>query len=127
MTTNIQSILNYPQFQSLTTSIKLPIKTAYKISRLSNAIDQEITFYQVKFREIVEEYCQRDENGNYVPTADGQGFQIISGKEAECNQAMIDLQSLEVELPDITFVIDEFDGMELTVNDLSGIMPFIVD
>ena len=127
MTTNIQSILNYPQFQVITTSIKLPIKTAYKISRLSKAIDQEITFYQTKFREIVEEYCQKDENGNYVPTVDGQGFQIISGKEAECNQAMIDLHSLEVELPDITFAIDEFDGMELTVNDLSGIMPFIVD
>ena len=127
MTTSIQSILNYPQFQSLTTSIKLPIKTAYKISRLSNAIDQEIAFYQTKFREIVEEHCQKDESGNYVPTADGRGFQIIPGKEAECNQAMIDLHSLEIELPDITFSIDEFDGMELTVNDLSGIMPFIVD
>lgn len=127
MTTNIQSILNYPQFQSLTTSIKLPIKTVYKISRLSKAIDQEIAFYQAKFREIAEEYCQKDENGNYVFTADGQSLQIISGKEEECNQAMIDLYSLEVELPDITFVIDEFDGMELTVNDLNGIMPFIID
>lgn len=127
MKLQIQSILNFSQFFPHTTQTKLPIKTAYKISRLATAIEQEVSFYQTKFREIVEEYCLRDENGNFVPTADGQGFKIVEGKEAECNQAMFELHTLEVELPDITFDIDEFDGLELTISDLNGIMPFIKD
>ena len=127
MKLQLQTILNFSQFYPHTATVKLPIKTAYKISRLSKAIEDEVTFYQTKFREILSVYCQVDENGNYVPTADGQGFKIIEGKEAECNQAMIDLHQLEIELPDITFAIDEFDGMELTLKELDGIMPFIVD
>jgi hypothetical protein len=127
MKTQLQTILNFSQFYSLTTSQKLPIKVAYKLSRLATAIESEVTFYQTKFREILNEYCLVDDNGNYVPTDDGQGFKIQPGKEIECNQAMADLHSLEIELPDITFNIDEFDGLELRIQDLNGIMPFIVD
>ena len=127
MKTQLQTILNFSQFYSLTTSYKLPIKVAYKLSRLAAAIENEVTFYQTKFREILNEYCLVDDNGNYVPTDDGQGFKIQPGKETECNQAMADLHNLEIELPDITFSIDEFDGLELRIQDLNGIMPFIVD
>ena len=127
MKTQLQTILNFSQFYSLTTSHKLPIKVAYKLSRLATAIESEVTFYQIKFREILNEYCLVDDNGNYVPTEDCQGFKIQPGKEIECNQAMADLHNLEIELPDITFNIDEFDGLELRIQDLNGIMPFIVD
>lgn len=127
MKTQLQTILNFSQFYSLTTSHKLPIKVAYKLSRLATAIESEVTFYQTKLREILNEYCLVDDNGNYVLTDDGQGFKIQLEKEIECNQAMADLHNLEIELPDITFNIDEFDGMELRIQDLNGIMPFIVD
>jgi hypothetical protein len=127
MNTTIQTILDFSQFYPHTVNAKLPIKTAYKLSRLATAIESEVTFYQTKFREILNEYCLVDDNGNYVPTDDRQGFKIQPGKEIECNQAMADLHSLEIELPDITFSIDEFDGLELRIQDLNGIMPFIVD
>lgn len=127
MKLQLQTILNFSQFYSLTTSRSLPIKTAYKLSKLSAAVENEITFYQTKFREILNEYCLIDDNGNYVPTDDGQGFKIQPGKEIECNQAMADLHNLEIELPNIAFNIDEFDGLELRIQDLNGIMPFIVD
>jgi hypothetical protein len=127
MKTQLQTILNFPQFYSLTASTKIPIKTAYKLSRLADAIEKEINFYRTKFREILSEYCLVDEDGNYAVTDDGTGYKIQPGKEVECNQAMEDLHALEIELPDITFTIDEFDGMELRIQDLNGIMPFIVD
>ena len=127
MKLQLQKILNFSQFYSLTTSRSLPIKTAYKLSKLATAVETEVTFYQTKLREILNEYCLVDDNGNYVLTDDGQGFKIQPGKEVECNQAMADLHSLEIELPNITFSIDEFDGLELRIQDLNGIMPFIVD
>lgn len=127
MKLTLQSILNYPQFYPLVSNAKLPIKTAYKLSRLNDAISKEITFYQTQLREIVEEYCTKDEEGKYVPTEDGRGFRITVGKETECNTRMLELHQLEVELPDITFTIDEFDGVELRVQDLTGIMPFVTE
>ena len=127
MKTQLQTILNFPQFYSLTSATKIPIKTAYKLSRLADAIEKEVNFYRTKFREILDEYCLLDDNGNYATTDDGTGYKIQPGKEAECNQAMEDLHALEIELPDITFSIDDFDGMELRIQDLNGIMPFIVD
>jgi hypothetical protein len=127
MKTQLQTILNFPQFYSLTASTKIPIKTAYKLSRLADEIEKEINFYRTKFRETLSEYCLVDEDGNYAVTDDGTGYKIQPGKEVECNQAMEDLHALEIELPDITFTIDEFDGMELRIQDLNGIMPFIVD
>lgn len=127
MTTQLYTILNFPQFYTNTSSIRLPIKTAYKLSRLQSAISTEIEFYQNKFREIVTEYCETDENGNFVSTENGQGFQLRPGTEAECNAAVNDLHSLEITLPDITFSIEEFEGMELSVQDMEGIMPFIAD
>lgn len=127
MTTQLQSILNFSQFYSNANSIRLPIKTAYKLSRLSAAIETEIGFYQAKFREIIAEYCLTDEAGNYIPTKDGQGFQLRPGSEEACTQAMNELHSLEITLPNISFSIDEFEGMELTVQDMSGILPFITE
>lgn len=127
MTTQLQSILNFSQFYSNANSIRLPIKTAYKLSRLSAAIETEIDFYQTKFREIVAEYCLTDEAGNYIPTKDGQGFQLRPGSEEACAQAMKELRSLEITLPNISFSIEDFEGMELSVQDMEGIMPFIAD
>jgi hypothetical protein len=37
-------------------NIKLPLKTTYKFARLMKRTEEEIIFYQEKFREIVEEY-----------------------------------------------------------------------
>lgn len=127
MNTTIQTILDFSQFYLHTVNAKLPIKTAYKLSRLAKAADTEMDFYRTKFNEILAEFCQTDDNGKYVYTEDGQGYKILEGREYECNQAMTDLHELEIELPDITFTIEEFDGIELTINELDGIMPFIVD
>ena len=60
--------------------IKLPLKTTYKFTRLMKRAEEELGFYQEKFREIVEEYGVR-ENGQYKLTSDGQSIAIIPGKE----------------------------------------------
>ena len=44
-------------------------------------------------------------------------------KEAE--QKTIELQELEIELPKITFTLSEFENIELSPEDISGIIDFI--
>ena len=117
------------ELQSLYTSIaniKLPLKTTYKFTRLMKRAEEEISFYQEKFREIVEEYGVK-ENGEYKLTPDGQSIVIIAGKEVECNQKLAELRNLEVMIEGITFSIDELEGIDVSIQELSCLMPLIED
>ena len=84
--------------------IKMSIKTAYKLSKLSNLLDNEIAFYQEQYKKIIDLYAERDENGNYKFIDENQqNIKIQSDKVKEASSAFEELQNLEVELPDIYF------------------------
>lgn len=127
MQLQMQQILGFPTFYSLVKGSKMPMKTAYKLSRLGAAIDIELNFYREKLHSIINEFGRLDENGNPIPTDDGQGVKLRPGTETQCFAAMKELQEIEVNLPDITFTIDEFDGVELTVEELNNALPFFAD
>ena len=107
-------------------NIKLPLKTTYKFTRLMKRAEEEINFYQEKFHEIVEEYGVK-ENGEYKLTPDGQSIVIIAGKEAECNTRLSELRNLEVQIDNIKFSIEELEGIEVSVSELSCLMSLIED
>ena len=75
-------ILELQNLYASIANIKLSLKTTYKFTRLMKRAEEEISFYQEKFREIVEEYGVK-ENGEYKLTPDGQSIVIIPGKEVE--------------------------------------------
>ena len=82
--------------------------------------------YQKKFREIVEEYGVK-ENGQYKMSPDGQSIIIIPGKEEECNEKLAELRNLEVDIKDIKFSIDELEGIDVSIAELSCLMSLIED
>ena len=117
------------ELQKLYASIgntKLPLKTTYKFTRLMKRAEEELAFYQEKFREIVEEFGVK-ENGEYKLTEDGQSIVIIPGKEAECNKRLIELRNLDVQIDGIKFTIKELEGIDISVAELSCIMSLIED
>ena len=105
---------------------KLPLKTTYKFTRLMKRAEEEITFYQEKFREIVEEYGVK-ENGEYKLTPDGQSIAIIPGKEVECNTKLAELRNLDVQIDGIKFSIEELEGIDVSISELSCLMSLIED
>lgn len=125
MTTKIQQILNFSSFYSIASIHSLPIKTAYKLSRLSKAIAQEIEFYQTELNKIVTKYSLKDEQGNPVLTEDKKGFKVDPESQHQCANELDELSNLDVDLPDIKFNIEEFDSISLTQEEIIGIMPFI--
>lgn len=106
---------------------KLPLKTTYKFTRLMKRAEEEIAFYQSKFREIIEEFGEKDENGEYKLTSDGNSIVIIAGKENECNQRILELRNLEVEIDNIKFTIEELEGLDVSIAELSCLMSLIED
>ena len=117
------------ELQSLYNSIaniKLPLKTTYKFTRLMTRAEEEISFYQEKFREIVEEYGVK-ENGEYKITPDGQSIAIIPGKEVECNTKLAELRNLDVLIDGIKFSIEELEKLDVSISELSCLMSLIED
>ena len=107
-------------------NVKLPLKTTYKFTRLMKRAEEEVAFYQEKFREIVEEYGVK-ENGEYKLTPDGMSIVIIPGKEAECNSKLAELRNLDVSIEGITFTIGELEGIDVSIQELSCLMSLIED
>lgn len=115
--------------QNFYTSIqdkKMPIKTAYKLSRLARRVEEEAQFYQKEFAHIIDEYAQK-ENGQLVYSDDMTSIKIIPGREDECNKKIVELKELEVDLSGFEFSIEEFENLELTITQMSAILPLIKD
>lgn len=125
MTLKMFDILEFPNFFNKVKTQKLPIKTSYRLTLLGQEIDKHTAYYQEQFRNILMEYGQKDESGNLIPTADNQGIMLIEDKIKEAREKIVELRELEVELPDYYFFIEEFEGIELTVEDMPPILPFI--
>ena len=105
---------------------KMPIKTAYKLSRLAKRVEEELQFYQKEFTRIVDEYAMK-ENGQLIYSDDMTSIKIIPGKEDECSAKIMELKELEVDFSGFEFILDEFDSLELTLAEISSILPLIRD
>ena len=125
MTLKMYQILDFPVLFQKMKSQKLPFKSAYCLALLSQEIQKHIDFYQNSFRELLVEYSKKDENGNPIPTEDGQGVLLIEEKTNEAYIKLAELRELDVELPDNKFDIDSFGNVELSPEEMVAIMPFI--
>lgn len=104
----------------------LPLKVAYKLNKLKKAVEVEGEFYTNKFQEIVDEYAKRNEDGSLLYSEDGNQIMIKDGMIEECNQALLDLQTLTVEIDNYNLTIEDFgDDVECTTEELEALMPFL--
>lgn len=122
----MHEVLELQNLYNSISNIKLPLKTTYKFARLMRRAEEEIAFYQQKFGEIVEEYGVK-ENGQYKLTPDGQSIAIIPGKEVECNTKLAELRNLDVLIDGIKFSIEELEGIDVSISELSCLMSLIED
>ena len=127
MKLKMYEILDFPTFFAKVKSQKLPFKISYRLTLLTQEIEKHINYYQEQLRELLNEYGLKDENGNLVPTPDGQGIRLIEETMNEAYAKIAELRELEVELPDYTFNADDFDNIELSPEEMFVIVPFIKD
>jgi hypothetical protein len=89
-------------------------------------VEEETRFYQTEFAKIVDEYALK-ENGELVYSDDMTSIKITEGKEDECSAKIVELKNLEIDLSEFKFSIEEFEKLELSINDMYGILPLITD
>ena len=115
-----------PRYLSLYETFKdAPTKLAFKFLKLFGNLEKERTFYEEKFNKILETYAEQNEDGTLKLTEDKNGVQIRKDSLVECKKAMNELNELTITLPDIKFKLEELEPINLKLDDLALLMPFI--
>ena len=122
---NMNQIMEFKGFYEGVKDKKLPLKVAYKLNKLITKVEEEIVFYQNTFSKIIEEYAEKDENGNYIFIDENTSIKIIPGKEEECNKKVRELNELPLAIEGIEFNLDELDCLDMTIAEMNCLMPFI--
>lgn len=126
VTITMRQVIDFRNNEGFFADVNLPLKGAYKINKIRKAIEKEGEFYSSKFQEIVNTYAKKDDNGDIVFSEDGEQIIIQDGKIEECNQALSELQKLEVEIDNCNLTIEDLgENLECTPDELDALMPFL--
>ena len=122
----IQKILAMEEAIKNLKSKNLPIKTAYRLLKLAELVSNEAENYRNLFRQILDEYAEKKEDGSYVLSEDGTNVIIQKDHIQDANQKVDELNKIDVEIP-YTFDIKDFDNIEISLEELAPLMDLIID
>lgn len=122
----IQKILAMEEAIKNLKSKNLPIKTAYRLLKLAEFVTTESDNYRNLFRQILDEYAEKNEDGSFVFSEDGTNVILKKEHIKEANEKVSELNQLEVDVP-YTFDLKEFENLEISLEDLAPLMDIIVD
>lgn len=105
---------------------KLPIRTAYNLSKIFARAREELEFYQKKLKEIITQYGEKDENGNLI-FLENKSVSIQKDKVEECQKEITDLQNLELEIPDYSISLNSLETIKISLDEISVLLPFICE
>lgn len=125
MIITMNQLIKFYQENGIFSNKVLPLKGAFKLNRIKKDIEKDFTFYQEKFKEILEKYAQRDEAGNIKFSDNGEKILIKEGLITECSKELEDLNSMEIEIDNYDFNIEELGDIDCTPEELEILMPFL--
>lgn len=102
----------------------MPIRLAYKITKLLNQIEKDYNFYIEETKKIIIKYAERDEQGQLISTENGS-ITLQKNLISEAEKELLELSEIEVDLPSISFTLDELETLNITPSDLQSLLPFI--
>ena len=102
----------------------MPIRLAYKITKLLNQIEKDYSFYIEETKKIIVKYAERDEQGQLISTENGS-ITLQKNLISEAEKDLLELSEIEVDLPSISFTLDELETLNITPSDLQPLLPFI--
>ncbi|AIY83091.1 hypothetical protein U729_2617 [Clostridium baratii str. Sullivan] len=95
---------------------KLPVKVSYAIGKNISKIESELKHYNKARKNILEKYCEKDEEGN-LKIEDGN-YVIKENEKENWNKDIKDLDEIVVEIDTHTFNIDLLNGYEMSPSEM---------
>lgn len=97
--------------------LELPVKTAYKLAKLSNAIESELREFEQLRNNLIKKYGKQSGDEIKIEPTDKETFEKFS---SEINE----LLETEVELNYTPIDIDELGSIKLSAFDMGKLLPF---
>jgi hypothetical protein len=98
---------------------------AYKIMKFLKSSDNEEEFYLTKMQEFINEYAEKDTDGNPV-RAEGGSIKVSQEKIKECEKAIKDLGETNATEPAIKFNLSELAELKLSAKEMYALDGFII-
>lgn len=99
------------------------IQVGYKIMKFLKSIENDIDFYNMKLSEIAQECAEKE--GDTIKTTQKGNIVLSKDKIAEWNDKVSDLANIEIEVLLPTFTLEDFDGCDFTLEELSTLESLI--
>ena len=99
------------------------IQTQYKLLQVLKAVKEEQKILNDQIASLMEQFGERDSNGDLIFI--DNGFKLIPEKAKECEKKYLELLEMKIQIPDIYFTLDELENLHLTLEQLSYFEPFI--
>lgn len=116
--------LSFKRFAKTIEQHKFPLRTAFRISVIRRGVETNLNFYFEELAKLLDEYAIKDENGNFEVDEHGN-YKIVPDKISECNEKINALLNFEFEIEASKLEISDLESLELSVEELSAIYPFI--
>lgn len=125
MNIELSKILSFPQFYNQIKHERIPFKIAHQLFQLNQELEPHIAFYYEKAREIVCEFGERDSENELITTQDGLGVKIKREETENCRRKFQELENVKIQIKDFSFSSENFSCLNLSLEELQGIIPFI--
>lgn len=125
MTIVLNELMNFTDIYAQLKDKKMSFKTSYNLRRLAASTEEHMSFYYDELQKIINTYGDRDENGNLVLIDDNQAIKIKQESLPECQSKINELLLTPVDIPDMTFAIEDLENFELTPAQVGFFMNFI--
>lgn len=99
------------------------LETQYKFLKILKIIEPEIDIYNEQRDLLIKRFAERNSEGKII--SDANGIKIDPSRAVECQAKIEELNEMEISFYDIYFRLEEFIGLDLTLEDLSYLEPFI--
>lgn len=130
MKLNVNEIIEAIQSYNKINKEKFSLKTTYKLTRLFDTLSKEGERYENLVREAVLKYSKKDENGEPIIVNKenlGDSVEIEPEKQALLMQEIEELNNSEIEIDDCYFTFEDFGDISISIDELKGLMPFIIE
>jgi hypothetical protein len=101
---------------------KISMALAYKMMKIMRNTDSDEEFYSTRFREIINSYGQKDEDGKLVLS--GEAISLIPDTASDCQKAIKELEDTEVEMS-LKLPLAELSELKMSMTDLFALENLI--
>ena len=125
MKLKFQDIMSFVNSYQEIQNEKMPLNVAYQLSQISKEVSDCISFYQDKYNYYLEQYAEKDSDGNFKMNKDKNGVVLKKDTVTEAQQKFKELDNYEFPIEAKKIKLSLLKDLNLSPSVLTGLLPFI--